>query len=124
MIFRRLGSFLYDAFILFALIFFLTAFCLALRQGDPIASGTLWFQLSILFLIYFYFSVSCTFGGQTIGMRAWKIRLVSLSGSLHQKQILLRFCFVIPGIVYGLLRFRNPERILQGWTKTKYVGMD
>lgn len=48
--------------------------------GHQVPPGTLWFQLYLVALTAAYFGLSWLRCGQTIGMRAWKIRLVGADG--------------------------------------------
>lgn len=55
-------------------------------------AGKLLVQLLVLLLTAIYFVVSWTRGGQTIGMRAWRLRVVRSDGApLGIGQALLRF---------------------------------
>lgn len=73
---RRLAAVFYDALIVFALIF-IAAFVTVQLFGAPLdrtARSVL--QLAAVIIAYGYFVGFWTHGGQTIGMRAWKFRLV------------------------------------------------
>jgi len=76
---RRLGAVLYDSMALFALFFFSTWLLVALSggafaPGHPLLRGFL-FAIGCGFFGWFW-----THGGQTLGMRAWRIRLVDADG--------------------------------------------
>lgn len=83
----------YDAFLLLALWFLSTAVLVALNGGEALPP-----LMAQLILLPFIFIVSCTFyswfwihSGQTLGMKTWKIRLVSEQGkAVDLKQSLLR----------------------------------
>lgn len=75
MIIKYLGALIYDLIILLALCFALTAVILLFRQGQAIPPETLWYQLALLVQALIYYFTSIKFGGQTIGMRAWGIRV-------------------------------------------------
>ena len=78
---RRLGALFYDAVLLTAVLFAATLAILPLRGGeafgphDPTYFAYL-FLVSLTFFGWFW-----THGGQTLGMRAWKIRLVAADGA-------------------------------------------
>ena len=73
-----------------------TAAVLPLSRGDAIAPGRLWYQTYLLAVGFAYFGWCWTHGGQTLGMRAWGIRVVAGDGeSLLWMQALLRFLSAI-----------------------------
>ena len=77
---RRLAALLYDALLLAALLFVFTLAAIAVRGGRPIPSGTAWYDASLVAILMVFFCGFWTHGGQTAGMRAWQIRLVSATG--------------------------------------------
>ena len=79
----RLLAAIYDLLPVLALWFATAALVLLLRGGAPVATGTFaaWGELGLMLLVGFaYFGLSWRRGGQTLGMRAWRLRLVSLRG--------------------------------------------
>ncbi len=87
---------------------------LPLNRGEAIAAGTLLFQLWLLTLVYFYFVFSWRRGGQTLGMRAWKIRVVTESGEpAGWAPLTLRFfASAVSWLVVGvgfLVAWRSPH---------------
>ncbi len=82
-LFRRLLAISYDCLLLAALLFVATAALLPFTGGNAIHSGNYWYLLYLILCTYIYFGWQWTHGGQTLGMRAWKIRLLALdSGKL------------------------------------------
>jgi uncharacterized RDD family membrane protein YckC len=73
---RRLGAILYDSFLLVALLMLATALLLLLNGGQPIPPHTFLYQAYLLVVAYLYFDYCWRHGGQTLGMKAWKIRCV------------------------------------------------
>ncbi len=74
---RRAGALLYDL-LLNAALWMLTGFAvLAFRRGEAIPTGTLWFQCLLFGVTAFFFIGFWLRGGQTLGMRAWRIKLVT-----------------------------------------------
>jgi len=79
-LFRRLASIVYDALIVAALWFFITAIYLLVTGVDSPHSNqmlqrTLFpFLLTGTFLFYYWF---WSHGGQTLGMRAWRLQVVN-----------------------------------------------
>jgi uncharacterized RDD family membrane protein YckC len=83
---RRLAALLYDALLATALAFAVTFAMLPLTRGEAILSATqgrvahLYHALLAL-VVFAYFGWSWTRRGQTLGMRAWRIRLESAAGA-------------------------------------------
>ena len=74
----------YDALLIVALLMLATLALLPFTHGQAIAIGTpLWYGYRVLLLavIVGYFGWFWTHGGQTLGMLAWRIRVVRLDGS-------------------------------------------
>lgn len=77
---RRMLAILYDSLALLGVLAAGTLTALAFTGGEAIAPGNPWLRLWLLALTYGYFVVSWRKGGQTLGMRAWKIRVVADDG--------------------------------------------
>lgn len=77
---RRLLAFLYDSFLLLALIFVVTTFALFLNNGEAIES--IFYKLALIPVAGFFYSWFWMNGGQTLGMRAWRIKLVNSNDAL------------------------------------------
>lgn len=77
---RRLAAAFYDALLVLTVVFIGTLMVNSLRGGTPVPPGTLWFQAYVIGLVYLFFGWFWTHGGQTLGMRAWKIRVVRADG--------------------------------------------
>jgi len=84
-IFRRLAALLYDALVIVAILFVATLPWLVLTGGEAITpqasgfSGYL-YRAWLAVVAFAYFGLSWTRGGQTLGMRAWRIRLERAAG--------------------------------------------
>lgn len=93
----RLAALLYDLLVLVAIWMVAAALVLLAFRGEvdvahqpPLYHAVL--QLVLLVLTALYFAVSWSRGGQTIGMRAWRVRLMDATGgSLTFRRALLRF---------------------------------
>lgn len=75
----RVLAAVYDLLPALALWFGTAALVLLLRGGTPVAPGSAaaWLQLAAMCGVGFaYYGVSWRRGGQTLGMRAWRLRLV------------------------------------------------
>ncbi|HJR71840.1 MAG TPA: RDD family protein [Gammaproteobacteria bacterium] len=77
---RRLAAFSYDLLLLAALILSFTLLVVAVRLGEPVPPGSVWFPLCVAALIAAFFCAFWVHGGQTLGMRAWRIRVVRDDG--------------------------------------------
>jgi uncharacterized RDD family membrane protein YckC len=91
----RLAAAVYDLLPLIGLWFVAAVLALAVTGGRLDAhtlAGKFLVQGFALALSAAYFVVSWARGGQTIGMRAWRLRVVDASGAnLHWLRALLRF---------------------------------
>lgn len=88
----RLGAAVYDAFLLVALFFLATALVAPFMAGDHVRTGAAWFQAYLLLVSYGFYGWFWTHGGQTLGMRAWRLRLVGQDGStVGWQRALVRF---------------------------------
>ena len=110
----------YDSLLLIALWLLLTALLVAMSGGrltDP--DRPLWLlytlRASLLLVTMMFFVGFWANGGQTLGMRAWHLKVISASGSpVTWKQALWRFAAAIPSVgIFGLGLFwllRDKER--------------
>ncbi|MES9969830.1 MAG: RDD family protein [Candidatus Thiodiazotropha sp.] len=78
---RRLAAMLYDSLLLIALLFVTTAI-ITLPLGNPSGITLLIFQFFVFEIIpLIFFTGFWTRGGQTLGMRAWRLKLVRMDGA-------------------------------------------
>lgn len=77
---RRLGAMLYDGLLVLAGLFLATLPFVAVRGGEPVEPNNVDYQLTILAVVYAFFVFFWTRGGQTLGMRSWRIRLETYEG--------------------------------------------
>ncbi len=93
---RYLAALFYDGILLFAVLFLATALILPFHDGEAIASGHFPFFLYLLTCCYLYFVWQWVHGGQTLGMRAWRIRVFDSTGApLTWRRGTLRFLAAI-----------------------------
>lgn len=93
---RRLGAILYDSLLLLALWFLLTIFTLPLTAGAAIPAGNILYRLYLLLIALAFFGGFWTHGGQTLGMRAWRLRVQQPNGqTITWPQALLRFGYAL-----------------------------
>ncbi len=88
---RRLFSMLYEALVLFGVLFVAVLVFMLLR--DPSAQGAkIYFQAYIFLVLLWYFTWFWTHGGQTVAMRAWRFRVERIDGQpIRFPQACLRF---------------------------------
>jgi uncharacterized RDD family membrane protein YckC len=92
---RRLGAMLYDALLVLAL-WMVTLFVLVTVNGGHFVYGGV--VQTILFLeLYGFFAYFWMSGGETIGMKAWRIRLANEGARLSLNQVTMRFIGAIVG---------------------------
>lgn len=91
---RRSASIFYDLLLLAGLVMVVTLLLILARGGEAIASGSLWYGTVLLGVNFMFFGCSWTHGGQTLGARAWRLRVTSLDGGrVSWKQAALRYLF-------------------------------
>jgi uncharacterized RDD family membrane protein YckC len=89
---RRVAALVYDLMLLAALLFMFTLAVFIVRGGRAVAPGTLWFQLGLAGIVLLFFTWFWVHGGQTLGMKAWRLRLVGSGDSpVGWPAALLRF---------------------------------
>lgn len=103
---RRLMAIFYDLFLLMAILFLAMAiFNATFNQGKAIEPNSPYAIISSFYLgsiIILYFGWFWTHGGQTLGMKTWKIKLISNnSQSVNWKQALIREATAV--ISWGML---------------------
>lgn len=88
---RRVSAALYDGLLLAGLMMVAGALAVLVHGGEAIDDGNLYFRLYLLAVPCGFFLWFWTHGGQTLGMRAWRMRVISESGSeLGPAQALVR----------------------------------
>lgn len=89
---RRVAALCYDLLVIAALSVCFTLVVLAARLGRAVPAGSVWFELCLLAIALLFFSGFWTRGGQTLGMRAWRIRVVAEDGTtIGAPRAVLRF---------------------------------
>jgi uncharacterized RDD family membrane protein YckC len=80
---RRLGAMLYDSLLILALMMLATVPFIAVRGGEIVdPNDNTAYQVTMLLVIYAFFVFFWTYGGQTLGMRAWRLRVETKYGSV------------------------------------------
>lgn len=86
----------YDLLLLIAVLFVATALLLPLNAGEAFTAQQFLFPLYLLLVSFFFYAWFWTHGGQTLGLRAWKIKVLTLDRKpITWKQALLRFSIAI-----------------------------
>ncbi len=90
---RRLAAILYDVLVFAAVLLVATLPFVLIARGAPTSQvGQFLFRLYLLAVSFLYFGWFWVHGGQTLGMRAWRLRLINGSGGrISWRQALLRF---------------------------------
>ena len=100
-LFTRLVAMFYDSLLLLSALLIATALALLATKGTLHYHNP--FFRTFLFLICFsFYAWFWLHGGQTLGMRAWRLQLQRLDGGpISLWQALLRFMVAIPSLALG-----------------------
>ena len=89
---RRLAALSYDVLLVTSVMMLLTLALLPLSGGQPIEPGNAFYQILLFVAVGCFFIGFWVYGGQTLGMRAWRLKVVQNSGEpLTWKIGLIRF---------------------------------
>jgi uncharacterized RDD family membrane protein YckC len=89
---RRLAAILYDTLLLLAVLFIASALWLIPTGGEATTGFDPFRTLYLLLIMFAFFAWFWSHGGQTLGMRAWRIRLQNRNpGPVTLWQLMLRF---------------------------------
>lgn len=114
---RRLAAIGYDLMLLAGVLVLAAALATLASGGQPITGpARLLFQGYLLLVCYLYFTWQWTKGGQTLGMRAWRLKLLRDDGRLPGwGDALIRLLLAVPsllplglGLLWSLL---DPDRL-------------
>jgi len=75
--FRHLFAIVYDLILLIAVLFFATGLLLPLNGGEAFTRDQIVYPIYLLTVSFLFYGWFWTHGGQTLGLKAWKIRLLS-----------------------------------------------
>lgn len=92
-VWRRCAAIVYDSLALIGIWFVVAGIAVGLHRGEAIPDYQLGFQLALLGAAYGYFGLCWRRGGQTLGMKSWRIRVVdaATAAPLSWRQVSLRF---------------------------------
>jgi len=77
---RRLCAIFYDTILLSSVLFFATFALIPFLGGNAIDSNNLVYKIYLFLLTYLYFVWQWCFGGKTLGMRSWQIKVINEAG--------------------------------------------
>lgn len=101
---RRLISFVYEALLLFGLVFFAGIVFDIATQSRHALTNRYARELMLFVVIGCYYVFFWLHGGQTLAMKTWKIKLVNLQGEkISMFQALLRYCLIWMWFIPALL---------------------
>lgn len=70
----------YDLLLFAGLVMVLTLALVLFRGGEAIPPASGWYEALLLAAHFAFFGISWTRGGQTLGARAWKLRVTAMDG--------------------------------------------
>jgi len=77
---RRIAVICYDGLLLLAVLFFATAIALPFNAGQAFSYGQYFYPLYLLTISFIFYGWFWTHGGQTLGLKAWKIKVCRFDG--------------------------------------------
>ena len=93
---RRLGAIFYDLFLLLTVLFIASFLVVIPFNIKPESPFFYLYQVYIFLVAFIFFAWFWTHNGQTLGMRTWKMKLVSENGLIVSwKSCLIRFVVAI-----------------------------
>lgn len=119
---------LYDALLLVAVLIMATAIYMLLVHRAEIAPGDARFSAYLCLVIYLYFVCQWCLGGQTLGMRCWRLRLRKQDGSriswwdASLRFVAALFSWLLGGLgFFWLLVDRDGLTWHDRWSKTMLI---
>jgi uncharacterized RDD family membrane protein YckC len=89
---RRLMVMLYDGVAILGILMLATAIALPFGETQKIALQNFWFTMWLLLVCFLYLAGCWRYGSMTLGMRAWRVRIISSDGNrISWGRCLLRF---------------------------------
>jgi uncharacterized RDD family membrane protein YckC len=101
---RRLAAIIYDLLLLCAILFVATALLLPLNAGEAFTRQQFFYPIYLLIISFIFYGWFWTHGGQTLGLRAWRIKVLTLDQQpISWRQALLRFTTaIVSSLFFGL----------------------
>ncbi len=128
---RRLGAMFYDSLLLLALLMMLSYPYVWLTGGDkPDLIVRTLYQLYLLVICFLYFGGFWVRGGQTLGLRTWRMKLVSDDGGpITWAMALKRFVYALLSLIclglgfLWILHDRDKLAWHDRWSGTKLIRL-
>lgn len=124
--FRRVASIIYDSVVLLALLLVATAIILPFNHGQAFTANNHFYQAYITGIIALFYLYFWRRSGQTIGMLAWRLRLVGVDGNkVSFKVALLRLILAVLAFLpfgvgfFWLLIDKDKCTLYDRWSRTR-----
>jgi len=125
---RRLCAIFYDTILLTSVFFFATFALIPFLEGSVIDSSNFIYKIYLFIVTYLYFTWQWYFGGKTLGMRSWQIKIINEAGikpSLRQATIrflasTLSFILVGGGFLWAIFD-KNKKTLHDHLSKTMLI---
>jgi uncharacterized RDD family membrane protein YckC len=93
---RLLAAITYDLFLLLAVLFVATALVLPLNAGSAFTAQQIFYPVYLFIISFLFYAWFWTHGGQTLGLRAWNIKVLTQNRQpISWKQALVRYLSAI-----------------------------
>ncbi|MGZ8136505.1 MAG: RDD family protein [Methylococcaceae bacterium] len=93
---RLLAAIFYDLILLIAVFFVATFLVLPLNSGEAFTNRQFYYPIYLLLVSFLFYGWFWTHGGQTLGLRAWKIKILTINYEpISWTQALSRFAAAI-----------------------------
>jgi uncharacterized RDD family membrane protein YckC len=100
----RLAIVAYDLLLLIALLFLATALLLPFNAGEAFTQEQIFYPIYLLIVSFLFYGWFWTHGGQTLGLRAWKTKVLTVNQQpISWTQALVRFVTASASCGLGLL---------------------
>lgn len=87
---RRIGAIFYDVLLLLGVLFAASAIAVAINHGKAVSHPA--YYASMLAITFIFYGWFWTHGGQTLGLRTWKLKLTNeTTDKITWKQSAVRF---------------------------------
>jgi uncharacterized RDD family membrane protein YckC len=100
----RLIIIVYDFLLLIAVLFLATALLLPFNSGVAFTHEQIFYPIYLLLVSFLFYGWFWTHGGQTLGLRAWKAKVLTFEQQpINWRQAFVRFVTAIASCGFGLL---------------------
>jgi uncharacterized RDD family membrane protein YckC len=100
----RLAVVVYDFLLLIAVLFLATALLLPFNAGEAFTREQVFYPIYLLMVSFLFYGWFWTHGGQTLGLRAWKVKVLTVNQQpISWTQALVRFVTAFASCGLGLL---------------------